>query len=85
MIPLAKKKSVVKDALGKVTGAVGTAMALPWTIASNMKIDKSSREASILKNARNSKGAPQFNNGVPTDAFKYQTLADGIKQKYKNK
>lgn len=86
-----EKKSLLKSIIGKaksvkakVVDTASTAMALPWTIPAQMKMDRSAREAEILRKARNGKGAPQFDkSGKPTEAFKYQTLADGIKQKAK--
>ena len=86
MMPLAEKKSVVKKALGKVTNAVGSAMAYPWTLAANNAQKTADSEVNILKNARNGKGAPQFgSDGKPTEAFQYKTLADGVRQKYADK
>lgn len=83
-----QKKSIVKRAVKGMTDTVGSALALPWTIAANIKMARDASDANILRQAnRVPKNVPQFDvNGKPTSGFMAQSLADGVKQRLmKNK
>jgi len=81
MLLIKDKKSVIKSAIGKVTNAVGGAMALPWTIAGKRKEKQSGDDAATLRAARQiPKSAPSFDlKGNPTTANLYRTKVEEIR------
>lgn len=84
-----KRKGILKRVLGVankaasgVTNAVGSAMALPWTIPAKVKQMQSSSETKLLKEARKYDGAPSMTEKGITDAGKIRLMADGVRAKH---
>ncbi|MBL0320506.1 MAG: hypothetical protein IPP74_14620 [Alphaproteobacteria bacterium] len=71
-------------ALGKVTNTVGSALATPSRLYHGSRANRFNREAGVVKKARSYGNAPSWDGDKPTDAFKYRTAADSIKNKYKD-
>ncbi len=71
-------------ALGKkITGKVGSLLASPKTTYFGIKKANADSDTKVLKQARQTKGAPKFDIGRgPTEAHKLQTMAEVIKKKY---
>ena len=70
--------------MSKLTEKVGQVISFPWRKYYGYKGSKADIERKIILEARNSEGAPQFDmQGKPTEAFKVQTMANWIKEKYK--
>lgn len=69
----------------KVTGAVGSALSIPSRVKYGLKGQRASSAANVLKQARKYDNAANFDSsGMPTDAFKVRSVAQGIRDKYKN-
>jgi len=74
---------------GRIGSAIKNVLSAPGRLVDDAKVAyynhkdaEANRDYDIIKKASASKGAPQFDqNGNPTDAFKYQTAADAIRQK----
>lgn len=67
----------------KVTNAVGSAMSLPAKAYYGAKTRSANTDRGLVENARKYKGAPDFTDKGPTDAFKARSMSDSIKMKYK--
>ena len=78
-------KKKVKQMRRKVINATANVLSAPSRARSKYRGKKADAYRSVLKKARAGKGAPQFANGKPTDAFKYQTTANAIRTKLKRK
>lgn len=66
----------------KVIGKTSDILSGPKRAYYGMKQSQSDSDVNILKTARQLKGQPKFTPGVgPTDAFKYQSVAEGIKSR----
>ena len=69
-----------------VVDKVSNVMAAPARAVANYKISKSGLQADVLRQANASKGAPQRDaSGAITDAFKIQSVAEGVKSKMTRK
>lgn len=61
--------------------ATATVLSAPSVLKSRISQASGNADFKALKTANGYKGAPDFDNGVPTDAFKARSVADGVKRK----
>lgn len=84
-----KKRGILKSALGKVTNAVGTAIAYPAIRAANKAGKQADKDVAALKAVRgwpkNYKGAYLDKKGKPTDWGIAATAADEVRFRYAKK
>ena len=81
-----KLDNIRKKATAKVIDVTSDVLSAPAQLKAKSAIKRSSKDTHILKMARKSKGAPQFDaKGKPTEGFKWQTLAVEVKDRLKKK
>lgn len=76
-----KTKALLNKTGKAITGAIGNALSAPARALYGMKGAKDERDASLMREARKYKGAPDFSSKGPTDAFKVRTMADAARMK----
>lgn len=69
----------------KAINATANVISAPARAKASYVKKRSDNEVKILKNARNSKGAPKFYKGKPTEAFKYKTAAEVVRRNIKKR
>ena len=75
------KSSALKK---RVTNAVGSVLSAPSRVKHGLRASRFGSQAKVLQQARKYDDAANFDaSGMPTDAFKVRSVADGIRSKYK--
>lgn len=89
MVTPKEKRGVLKSALGKVTNAVGTALAAPVVAYHNLKGARADADTKALKRVRDwpkgHKGAYLDQKGKPTEWGIASTAADEVRFRYAKK
>lgn len=66
----------------KIVSRTGIGLGKALSLRSNIRAKRADADRKILVTARKGKGAPKRDSsGRPTDAYKYQVAAEGVRQR----